>query len=101
MYRETARKAHGNITISGPMGEIEADTRRCPHCGGHFVVGSGSLAEGRKALGSVARPHIYCQKCDRLTCGRPGCLECIPIEAQLDHAEGKRTRYDGLIEAKQ
>lgn len=97
MYSHTARKAHGEVTITGPDGETVLDSKKCPHCGGHFVMVKGNLIEGRKTLGEVARPAIYCQRCDRLTCGRPGCVECVPIGARLDHAEGKTTTYDHLM----
>ena len=89
---------HGAILLDG----IQRGTlQRCPHCGGQFLVAaSGHLSDARKIMGNVAAPRIFCQKCGRLTCGRPQCdpaLACIPVEAQLEHAEGKRTTYDDLI----
>lgn len=90
---------HGAIIVDSIQ---QATTRRCPHCGGHFLVAqSGNLAAGRAALGEMARPRIHCQRCGRLTCGRPGCdpsLACLPLEARLEHREGKRTQYDDAIE---
>jgi hypothetical protein len=32
-----------------------------------------------------------------VTCGQPKCDHCAPIEARLDFAEGKKTRYDDVI----
>jgi hypothetical protein len=101
-FEHTARRAHGNMTVSDPLaGLTEFDTRRCPHCGGHFLVGKGKLAHAKTVLGDAAKPRIYCVKCDRLTCGRaccdPSIVGCIPVEAQLEHAEGRHTLYNDLI----
>lgn len=92
-------KEHGAVIIDGIQ---SGTTQRCPHCGGHFIVAaSGTYKEGRSALGKLAAPRVYCQKCDRLTCGRPGCdpqlIGCIPLEAYLENKEGKKTSYDTLI----
>jgi hypothetical protein len=32
-----------------------------------------------------------------VTCGNPRCDACAPVEARLDFAEGKKTRYDDVI----
>jgi hypothetical protein len=101
MYEHTARKASSYITLTDPeTGTKEWDLKKCPHCGGHFLVGTGHLGDARKVMGNAAQPRVFCQKCDRLTCGRPQCnpaIACIPMEALLEHAEGKRTLYDDLI----
>jgi hypothetical protein len=88
---------HGAIIIDAVQ---VATTNRCPHCGGHFLAAKGNLEAARQQLGEIARPKTHCLKCNRLTCGRPGCdpaIACIPIEARLEHAEGTRTRYDDAI----
>lgn len=36
-------------------------------------------------------------RCMKLTCGAKACLACVPIEARLDHAEGRKTQYDDTI----
>lgn len=80
-----------------------ATTNRCPHCGSHFQIGGEEikLAEARITLGDIAQPRISCLKCGRLTCGRPCCDPrihgCVPLEARLEHAEGKKTTYDDAI----
>ena len=90
-------REHGAVIIDSIQ---RGTTQRCPHCGGHFLVAaSGDLATARSTLGSMARPKINCLSCGRLTCGRTACVvACIPLEAQLEHAEGKRTRFSELIE---
>jgi DNA-directed RNA polymerase subunit RPC12/RpoP len=86
---------HGAIIIDGIQ---RATSQRCPHCGGHFLIAAaGKLSDARKIMGNVAAPRIFCQKCGRLTCGRPQCdpaIACIPVEALLEIAEGKTTAYD-------
>lgn len=32
-----------------------------------------------------------------VTCGNPVCDECVPLEARLEHSEGRKTRYDDTI----
>jgi len=93
-------REHGAIIVNGIQ---TGTTQNCPHCNSHFVVASnGTLAEARRSgLGDLARPRVWCRKCDRLTCGRPGCdpaVACIPSEARLEHVEGKKTRYDDDID---
>lgn len=93
-------KEHGGVIVDG----IQAGTTlRCPHCGGHFLLSKGNLEVAKRTLGALARPKVFCVKCDRLTCGRKGChpdvVGCIPIEARLEYAEGKRDpRYLEAIE---
>ena len=70
---EFSRKQHGALISNG----IEvATTLQCPHCGGHFISYKGSGIQ-----------RTYCLKCSGVTCGRPECYECFPIEKQLDMAE--------------
>ena len=71
----------GNLVICGETGLQEMDTRQCVHCGGHWIVVSGS-----------GKLHRYCMKCGGDTCSRLECLmECMPFEAWLD-AEERRGR---------
>lgn len=84
---------HGAILMDGIQ---KASTLRCPHCGGHFLYVKTNLELARLQLGDIARPKVECRKCGRLTCGRPSCdptIACVPVEARLDHAEGKVTQY--------
>lgn len=73
----------GGITIDGIQ---VVSTKMCPHCGAHFnmVKGSGT----RRA---------WCFKCDAVTCGKPECDACIPIEARFENAAGVKTKYDEEI----
>lgn len=78
-------------------------TQRCPHCGGHFIVAaSGNFETAKKQLGDIAKPRVFCAKCNKLTCGRVCChpetVGCIPLEARLEHIEGKTpAQYADLI----
>lgn len=63
-----------------------ASTRQCGHCAKHFQIIPGS-----------GRERGFCLKCSRITCGSRTCLACIPIEARLEHYEGKKTPYDDVI----
>jgi predicted RNA-binding Zn-ribbon protein involved in translation (DUF1610 family) len=67
-------------------GQQTATTLQCPHCGKHWIMRSGS-----------GRLRGFCLKCMRVTCGAPECMACVPIEARLDHAEGRKTAYDDTI----
>lgn len=92
---------HSAILIDGVQ---RGSLQKCPHCGGHFIVAAhGSIADAKQsAISDISFPRVFCQKCGRLTCGRPGCnpaLACTPIEARLEYVEGKRgTPYDEVIE---
>lgn len=66
---------HGVILVDGIC---TVDTKQCCHCGGHFISYKGS-----------GKRRMYCAKCDAITCGEPGCDECIPFERQLLIMEGK------------
>lgn len=74
---------HGAIIVDGVQ---VASTLCCPHCTRHFLSRPGSGAR-----------RMFCGKCMRVTCGDLGCDRCIPIEARLDFAEGRKTRYDPEI----
>lgn len=81
----------------------KATTHRCPHCGGHFLLAKGNFDLAKTMIGNMARPKVFCVKCDKLTCGRDGCnptvVGCIPVEARLEFAEGKRNIYtDAILE---
>lgn len=79
-------REHSAILIDG----IQRGTlQRCPHCGGHFLVAAhGSLAQAKQSeMSDIAHPRHYCSHCGRLTCGRPGCLECVPHEAKIELLE--------------
>ncbi len=64
-----------------------ATTLQCPHCGCHFDSFPGS-----------GKRRTFCLKCSAVTCGNPHCDACVPTEARLEHAEGRRTRYGNEIE---
>jgi hypothetical protein len=59
---------------------------RCCHCQAHFEMVPGS-----------GRTRGFCMRCGAVHCGAPACMECVPFEARLEHAEGKRTSYDDTI----
>lgn len=94
---------HSAILIDG----IQSGTlQRCPHCNAHFIVAAhGTLAEAKQsAISDIAYPRIFCVRCGRLTCGRPGCdpsqpWGCIPYESRMEHMEGKVTLYEDGIES--
>ena len=89
----------GAILIDGIQA---ATTHQCPHCGGHFLIAKGNLEVARRTLGQIATPKVFCASCDKRTCGRPGCdpaIACVPIEARLEHWEGKLVdKYEQRIE---
>ena len=71
------RLAHGALMVDGR--EI-AHTLQCPHCGGHFV----------SVRGSGAR-RIFCLRCMAVTCGKPECDPCIPIDLKLERMEARKS----------
>lgn len=74
-------KEHGLITYFDPGSDkpvAQVRTHRCCHCGGHFPFGPGQT-KGRG----------WCFRCNGAVCGA-GCAECVPMEAQLEIAEGTR-----------
>lgn len=62
------RTEYGAITVDGRQ---VASTCQCCHCGAHFVFRRGSGTD-----------RGFCMKCGRLTCGKPACDPCNPIEKQ-------------------
>jgi hypothetical protein len=74
---------HGGFIEDGRQ---VASTLCCPHCGAHFVSIRGS-----------GKRRAWCTRCMAVTCGLHACDECIPIEARLDHSEGRKTLYDEKI----
>jgi hypothetical protein len=72
------RRAVGSIQNNGV--EV-AQTHQCPHCSGHFQTQRGS----GKARG-------FCMNCGRLTCDKPGCVQCVPFLKRLEAIEKKATR---------
>lgn len=78
MERHTVTRPAGLIIIDDPeLGRaIEHDTKQCVHCGMHWRHQPGS-----------GRIRGFCMKCSGPICG-PNCLECIPIERQIEILEG-------------
>lgn len=77
--QNTMIRPNGLVIVQGGDGRtFEADTRMCCHCGKHWLVQPGS--------GNV---RGFCGKCNAMICG-PGCLECVPLEKQLEILEGTR-----------
>ena len=75
-------RPHGTIIITDPAlnAEIHMDTLHCCHCQRCWVVAPGS-----------GKRRGFCLKCNRVTCGAPGCGDCVPIEKRLELYEaGKR-----------
>ena len=77
------RAEHGGMIVDGQQ---VSSTLMCPHCGAHFEYRPGSGTR-----------RGFCLKCYGVTCGHPKCNTCIPLEARLDHVEGRKTAYDDLI----
>jgi hypothetical protein len=80
------RKEHGGILVDGRQ---VASTLQCVHCNKHWVMRPGS---------GITRG--WCLRCSGPLCGAKHCVEtCVPFEALLDHAEGRRSRWtDTIIE---
>lgn len=85
-FESSLRRPDGYARIVGPEGVQEFDTQQCVHCGFsfHMVKGSG-----------VTRG--FCMRCSGVTCGSKLCDTCIPLEAQIEHMEGKTTKYTPLL----
>jgi hypothetical protein len=76
-------REHGGIVVDGKQ---VGSTLQCPHCGGHFV----------SIVGSGIR-RTYCVRCQAVTCGKPCCDACIPLEAKLEYVEGSKNHYTDTI----
>lgn len=74
----------GAILVDGTQ---VASTKQCPHCGAHFNMHPGSGTR-----------RAWCSRCTGVTCGKPECDACIPIDARFEHAAGRRTDYGAAIE---
>lgn len=72
-FEHSTLRPKGHIIVTSDAGVTEADTLQCAHCGRHWTVQPGS---GRK--------RGWCFKCGSVTCGAPGCIECLPAEKRLD-----------------
>ena len=73
------RVSPGYAIITGDWGEVkEYDTLTCPHCNGVSIIRPGS---GTK--------RGFCFRCDKPTCGKEPCLNCIPFERKLEEMEGR------------
>lgn len=93
----------GNITILDPDApNQEYDTYQCVHCNAITVVAhhNDHAPSVNEELwdGNIPRPNSrpkrrrgFCFNCMGPTCGRKECVtRCIPFEAKLEVAEGKR-----------
>lgn len=75
----TTLRPNGLIIIQGVDGStFEGETRQCCHCGMHWVVQPGS-----------GKVRGWCGKCSAWFCS-PECMECVPVEKQLEILEGTR-----------
>ena len=74
--RSAPSRAKGGIVVSNDGKEFQRDMVQCCHCSLIFqwVKGSGRI-------------RGLCLRCNRLTCGRPQCDICVPIEMGLEMAE--------------
>jgi hypothetical protein len=66
---ESIRNPHGGIMLDGVH---VADTLTCCHCGFVWMPIKGSGIQ-----------RGFCLKCMGVTCGRKGCLDCLPQEKRL------------------
>ncbi len=77
MYKNTMRRPDGYAKIVDPSGiKLEADTKQCCHCGGHFIPVKGS-----------GKIRGWCRKCHAMTCGKLECCKCEPFEEKLKTME--------------
>lgn len=67
------RRPAGTVFIDG---EEVAETRQCVHCGRHWLWRKGS---GKK--------RGWCMNCSGVTCGKPACMRCDPLERKLERWE--------------
>lgn len=64
--------------ISGDGPTVRGEMQRCVHCSAHFPIQPGS-----------GKIRGFCYRCNGMICG-PGCVDCVPAEAQLEIMEGTR-----------
>lgn len=70
------RRAVGEITWSGPGGQLVRDVQRCVHCGAGWVIDERGPERG------------FCRRCYGPTCDRGGCLsQCLHWEEELELVE--------------
>lgn len=73
---ESVRKPSGHIIVEG---SVVADTLTCAHCGYTWIPIKGS-----------GKIRGWCTHCNKVTCGRPECMECLPMEKRIDlYEKGK------------
>jgi hypothetical protein len=75
---ESVSKPSGHIIVEG---QVICDTLTCKHCGYIWVPIKGS---GKK--------RGWCGKCNGVTCGRPECDTCVPLEKKLDMYESGKLK---------
>lgn len=82
--RHSLRTGHGHWQVIDPdKGNTNGDSYMCPHCNNICFVTA-------KQLGG------YCNLCNKQTCGKERCHECIPFEQKLE-AEEARDRLGRAI----
>lgn len=80
-------KEDGYFIETSPSGKVlsEGATKRCVHCGGHFIIHPGS-----------GRQRGYCSRCNGILCGASGCMSrCQPFEQWLEQVERGVERQNG------
>lgn len=72
----------GYVIIADPDAPrpLEFETLCCVHCGGHF----------RKVPGSGTK-RGWCGCCAGVTCGKPACDPCAPLEKRIEELERRAT----------
>lgn len=72
------RHEDGYIIITDPSGETVYQTQQCVHCGMHFpyIPGSG-------------KTRGFCMSCMGITCGKPECDPCVPMEKAIEAMEAR------------
>lgn len=55
----------GYMVHLSPDGKVEADTLRCTHCGGHFVMGKESVKWCGSCSGAVCPKPVCSGPCER------------------------------------
>ena len=67
----------GYCIITGEWGEVEEiDTFTFHHCNAIQLIRPGSGTQ-----------RGYCFRCNKPTCGKEGCLTCVPFERRLEEVE--------------
>jgi hypothetical protein len=74
-------RPHGVGIINDPdrPQETQFDTLQCCHCQETWQVRPGS-----------GRRRGFCARCNQVTCGGPGCEECVPFARKIElYEQGK------------